>query len=228
MNNIPETVNLNSWKDVDQYLSASTVHISFDYLERASQREYPRDAFSKGQLVSKLWLLEKLYEHNKNWEDPHTIAILGCWIGSMVDFLQKSFRINRVYGFDVDPASIELAEKFNAHYVQDNWKFKGVVADVNMLETSYMVFETGGELIEVTPSIVINTSCEHMGTEWFETAGASQLIIMQTNDSPQYEGHINTCGSIKEMQDKYPLTNTLYAGEMITPAYTRYMQIGYK
>jgi hypothetical protein len=36
------------------------------------------------------------------------------------------------------------------------------------------------------------------------------------------------CYTAQEMQQKYPLSNTLYCGEMITPAYTRYMQIGYK
>ena len=228
MNITHETINLNTWSEVDKFLSMGSISVPFDYLERASQREYPRDAFSKGQLVSKLWMLEKLQDLNNGRNDIHTIAILGCWIGSIVDFLQKSFIINRVYGFDIDPVSIELAEKFNAHYVQDNWKFKGVVADVSMLTTRYMVFQIGGDLIEVTPSIVINTSCEHMGTEWFDTASKDQLIVMQTNDSPQYDGHINTCSSIEEMQSKYPMSNTLYVGEMRTPAYIRFMQIGYK
>ena len=51
---------------------------------------------------------------------------------------------------------------------------------------------------------------------------------MQTNNSEEFDGHINPCYTVKEMQDKYPLSNTLYVGEMITPAYTRFMQIGYK
>ena len=53
-------------------------------------------------------------------------------------------------------------------------------------------------------------------------------IIMQTNSSKNLEGHINTCSSVEDMQGKYPLKNVKYVGEMITPAYTRYMQIGYK
>jgi len=51
---------------------------------------------------------------------------------------------------------------------------------------------------------------------------------MQTNNSEEFEGHINTCESVEEMQLKYPLSETRYVGELITPAYTRYMQIGYK
>ena len=91
-----------------------------------------------------------------------------------------------------------------------------------------MFFETGGELIQTTPDIVINTSCEHMDTHWFDTAESSQLVAMQTNDSEGYMGHINTCKSIEEMFTKYPMQKRLYAGIMKTPAYTRFMQIGYK
>jgi hypothetical protein len=51
---------------------------------------------------------------------------------------------------------------------------------------------------------------------------------MQTNNSEEFEGHINPCSSILQMQEMYPLSETLYVGELITPAYSRYMQIGYK
>jgi hypothetical protein len=91
-----------------------------------------------------------------------------------------------------------------------------------------MEFQTGGELIEVTPNVVINTSCEHMDTSWFETASNEQLIVMQTNDSPDFDGHINTCQSIDDMQSKYPLSDIRYVGALKTPVYTRFMQIGYK
>ena len=91
-----------------------------------------------------------------------------------------------------------------------------------------MIFETGGELIHTTPDIVINTSCEHMNTHWFETADSTQLIAMQTNDSEGYMGHINTRKTIEEMFTMYPMRNRLYAGIMKTPAYTRFMQIGYR
>ena len=91
-----------------------------------------------------------------------------------------------------------------------------------------MEFQTSGELINVKPNWIINTSCEHMSTLWYDSVDRDQLIIMQTNDSEEFEGHINICKSVDDMMNKYPLSNTLYVGELITPAYTRYMQIGYK
>ena len=112
--------------------------------------------------------------------------------------------------------------------MENSWKFKGVVADVSMMQTCDMEFETGAELILCKPDWVINTSCEHMDNSWFETADSKQLIIMQSNNSPEFEGHINTCEDLEDFKTKYPLRKNLFAGELQTPAYTRFMQIGYK
>ena len=50
---------------------------------------------------------------------------------------------------------------------------------------------------------------------------------MQTNNSPDFEGHINICNDIEEMGIRYKM-HTLYKGALQTPVYTRYMQIGFK
>ena len=76
--------------------------------------------------------------------------------------------------------------------------------------------------------IIINTSCEHMDTHWFETANSDQLIIMQTNNSEGYDGHINICNDLADLNAKYPMSTILYQGQLTIPAYTRFMQIGYK
>lgn len=224
-----DTINNNTWAKVEEYIDSesSFVFMPPSYFERAIYGGYPKDAFSKGQLASKSWLLEKLFK-SVTYDKEYTVAVLGCWVGSIIQPLFNVANIKRVYGLDIDPAAIELAERFNQRYVQDGWKFKGVVADASTQCTSNMMFETGGELIQVTPSLVINTSCEHMDTHWFETADSEQLIAMQTNDSEGYVGHINTCKSIEEMFEKYPMRKRMYAGIMKTPAYTRFMQIGYK
>jgi hypothetical protein len=218
----------NTWSEVNSFLDNGFWKPAPSYFEHIVQhgRYYPAHAFSKGQLASKSWLLDELY-HNTEKNNP-TVAILGSWIGALVDPLHRSFDIERIYGIDMDAESIEKSEKLNQPYVQDSWKYKGVVADVDMLDCSNMEFETGGELIQVKPNWIINTSCEHMNTGWFDTVDSDQLIIMQTNNSNEFDGHINPCYTIDQMFEKYPLKNILYAGELNIPAYTRYMQIGYK
>ena len=162
-----------------------------------------------------------------NLPEP-TVAILGCWIGTMVHSLHQHLTTERIYGIDKDPESIEKSETLNREFVQDGWKYKGVVADVDLLDCSYMQFETGGELINCKPDWIINTSCEHMSTLWFDSIDEDQLVVMQTNNSEEFAGHINPVKSVQEMQDMYPTKDTIYVGEMITPAYTRFMQIGHK
>ena len=225
-----ETIKLKSWKEVTEYIDDGFWKPAPSYFEHIVQHGnyYPHHAFSKGQLASKSWLLKHLWRCCGYEPSNVTIAILGSWIGSIVDPLHRTLTIERIYGFDMDAESIEKSEKLNQKYVQDNWKYKGVVADVDLLDCSAMEFETGGELINVKPNWIINTSCEHMSTLWYDSVDKDQLIIMQTNNSDEFDGHINPCYTQSEMQEKYPLSKTLHVGALETPAYTRFMQIGYK
>ena len=127
----------------------------------------------------------------------------------------------------MDPSAIQLSEKLNNKYLSNNWQYKGVVADVSNLDFSNLQFETGGELITTDVNVIINTSCEHMNMDWFDSIDSDTLIVMQTNNSPDFEGHINICNDIEEMGIRYKM-HTLYKGALQTPVYTRYMQIGYK
>lgn len=223
---------LKEWSDVLAYIDSNRYQIPMSTIEYLMQHssQYPKTAYSKGQLASKSWLLQELPKVPLSKEPINcTVGIVGSWIGTLVQPLLEDypFRIERVYGFDMDPSAIELSEKLNNQYVADNWRYKGVVVDVNTLDFSNLQFETGNELINTRLDVVINTSCEHMNMDWFDSVSADTLIVMQTNNSTHFEGHINTCDSIEEMQTKYPM-HTEYVGELQTPVYTRYMQIGYK
>jgi hypothetical protein len=77
--------------------------------------KYPNDAFSVGQLASKIWLLDAVRQ--LKIEQYETWAILGCWVGALVPMLHRTINIDRIYGFDVDPVSIELAEYLNRRYL---------------------------------------------------------------------------------------------------------------
>ena len=218
---------LKEWADVRTWTDATGLSIPASYLEQVNNRVYPIDAFSIGQMASKAWLLHHLHRVGPK-DKGVTIGLFGCWVGALVPFLHNAFLIERIYGFDLDKYSIDLAERFNQKHVENGWKFKGVVGDVSLMQTSDMEFETGGELIQCKPDWVINTSCEHMNSSWFETADSDQLIIMQSNNSPDFDGHINTCSDLEHFKAKYPMSNIKFAGELKTPAYTRFMQIGYK
>ena len=228
----PDKIVLKEWTDVLAYIDSNRYQIPMSTVEYLMQHssQYPKTAYSKGQLASKSWLLQELTEVlDKEPIDIDIVGIVGSWIGTLVEplLLDYPFRIERVYGFDMDPAAIELSEKLNDRYVADNWRYKGVVVDVNTLDFSHLQFETSNELINTEVNVIINTSCEHMNRDWYDSIAEDTLIIMQTNNSKHFEGHINVCDSVEDMQTRYPM-RTLYVGELQTPVYTRYMQIGFK
>ena len=227
-----QLIQLKEWQDILEYIDTNDYQIPMSTVEYIMQHAslLPKDAYSKGQLASKSWLLQSLSEVlAKEPMQLTTVGIVGSWIGTLVEplLLNKVYDIQRVYGFDMDPRAIELSEKLNNKYLTDNWRYKGVVADASKLDFSNLQFETSGELIDTHLDLIINTSCEHMNMDWFDSIDKQTLIVMQTNNSPDFEGHINVCEDFEEMGIRYKM-HTLYRGELQTPVYTRYMQIGFK
>ena len=225
--------NFKTWEEVSDYVDQH-FKMPVSHWEHIVQNRntYPAHAFSKGQLASKAWLIQQLFYirvEKLPAVNPETLIVLGSWVGSLIEPLFQRFpHIERTYGIDIDAESIAKSEKLNQKHVQNNWKYKGVVADVNNLTLNNCEFETGGELITVKPDWIINTSCEHMDNTWFNTVDYDQLLIIQSNNSEEFEGLINTCDNLDEFNNKYPLKTEYMCGEMITPAYTRFMKIGFK
>ena len=165
-----ESIKLNNWQEVTDYIDNGFWQPTPSYFEHIVQHGnyYPQHAFSKGQLASKSWLLKEV--HHTYPKIPNlTVAILGSWIGALVEPLHKSISIERIYGIDSDATAIDKSERLNRQFVQDSWKYKGVVHDVDLLDCGEMEFQTSGELINVKPDWIINTSCEHMSTLWYDS-----------------------------------------------------------
>jgi hypothetical protein len=76
--------------------------------------------------------------------------------------------------------------------------------------------------------VVINTSCEHISQEQYETwlgkRTNSQLLVLQSNnyDIPE---HVRIANSLQEFKEQSHI-KVLWAGELELPLYTRYMIIG--
>ena len=225
--------NFKTWEEVTDYVNLrfSMPVSQWEHIVQ-NRNTYPAHAFSKGQLASKAWLIDELWRvriEKLPTPNPDTVIILGSWVGSLIEPLFQQFpNIRRTYGIDIDAESIAKSEKLNQKHVQNEWKYKGVVADVDNLTLNNCEFETGGELITVKPNWIINTSCEHMDNNWFNSVDEDQLLIIQSNNSEEFEGHINTCDNLDEFIQKYPLKTQLMCGELSAPAYTRFMQIGFK
>jgi hypothetical protein len=178
------------------------------------------DAFSNGQVQSKLWLCETLEEVN-HIPNP-TIWILGGWYGIQGFLLlsRNNIDIKEIRSFDADPECQPIADKINNNWEIQQWKFKALTQDCNTLDYTN------------TPDIVINTSTEHFDSiKWFDNIPSGTLVCLQGNNM-NHEDHSSECESLDDFVKSYNLTDVKYVGEKEfsypTWSFKRFMLIGTK
>lgn len=179
-----------------------------------------KDAFSQGQILSKIWLCEELEKVNL-FSNPK-VWVLGGWQG-LASFLllsRGSINIKEIRSFDMDPTCESIADVINNTWVTDNWKFKAHTHDCNTLN----YFNP--------PNIVVNTSTEHFdSTAWFDIIPSGTLVCIQGNNL-NHDDHFSQVESFSEFLKSYKFSNIMYQGEkdfVYTEfKFTRYMIIGIK
>jgi hypothetical protein len=192
------------------------------------------DAFSKGQVESKLWLIAELENLKLNLGDVWTLC---GWIGSLAYIMlnsQNNLQFNNIRSFDIDKKCAGLADQLNKTALLNNWRFKASTFDVNSIRYENFKFATvksngDTQYLQETANTVINTSCDHMNDNtWWERVPNGTLVILQNNNFLEKEEHVNIVTSITEFKNKYPMRSVLYEGELDCNLYTRYMLIGRK
>lgn len=199
--------------------------------------EVPWDhAFSEDQLLSKFWILETL--RSIGVKDLGQVMILGGWVGLLGYILlgNKHISITKVRSFDIDHRLEKIADSLNMQYVANAWKFKAAYGNWSSLNYQETVYQThrwsDGSLVNCVDSFqtVINTCCEHSENleTWIKKIPEDRLLILQSNSSSEYEGHVNPSPTLEDFQQKAKLGRTLFAGCLPTPRYNRWMLIGYR
>jgi hypothetical protein len=179
------------------------------------------DAFSAGQVESKIWAAEEL-ERVAAHIHILRISILGGWYGLLHFILKSRGRqtIEWCRSYDVDAGACSVANTLNATWEMDEWKFRAMPKDANDV-----VYNDG-------TNCVINTSTEHFDTqEWFDRIPEGTLCILQGNDL-KISDHVNCPQNLEHFKKIYPLSVMLFEGHkhfnFETDPYTRYMIIGHK
>jgi hypothetical protein len=197
------------------------------------------DHFSRGQIKSKLWListLKQLLNEGKIVKsDLSNIAHYGGWYATIAHFMFSEFNTNQYYNIELDSSCLEIADDFNSEQVYNNWKFKSIPLDVNDIHWYNNTFRaatynSNNQIVnlEVKPTMIINTSCEHMNQDWFNNLPAGTLVCLQTNDYFENPQHINCVSTIGEASAAYKFSELYYAGMIETEIYNRFMLIGKK
>jgi hypothetical protein len=180
--------------------------------------EVDKDAFSSGQVGSKIWLCEEL--ERTGWASK-TTHIYGGWYG-MTAFLLLSrgkFKVDNIRSYDVDPQCEVIADLVNQNWVYRNWIFKAFTQDCN-------------QVVEGERDLVINTSTEHFESmDWFNNIPNGTRIIIQGNDMPHDDHYVHSA-SLDDFIKHYPLSEYKFTGtkrfQYETWGFTRYMVIGIK
>ena len=79
---------LKDWQAICDYIDSNRYQIPMSTIEYLMQHssQYPKTAYSKGQLASKSWLLEELSKVlAKEPIDISIVAIVGSWIRTLVE-----------------------------------------------------------------------------------------------------------------------------------------------
>lgn len=191
------------------------------YAEPSIKLEAVRDAMSKGQLYSKLWLIHSLM--NYYVKDNMNILIVGGWIALLAKLMyglnQSKNRINSIISLDIDPSCEKFANVLlHRENTLDNKKFKAITG--NMYEFDYS---------SVNFDVIINTSCEHIQNiqEWLDKIPNRKTVVLQSNNYEIPE-HINIIKSLDEFKSKIKLYKMIYSSELKFDMYSRYMIIGEK
>lgn len=171
------------------------------------------DAFWRGQVLSKEWLIEKL-EEILSEHSSMDVEIHGGWVGLLASLLfQSNIKIKKITNIDIDPICENIASTMNQIELEQG-RFKAITAD--MCQTPS------------TADIVINTSCEHITQQqyedWLLGIPKASLLVLQSNNYKIPE-HIRTAENLKEFEKQCNI-KVVWSGQLETHLYTRYMVIG--
>lgn len=194
------------------------------------------DAFSRGQVQSKIWLTDELANIQTNYSN---VLLLAGWYGQLKSIYVKKLTYSKMRIVDTDRSACEISDSvFNLYDIED-YKVKSVCADINNLTLYQSGFEfdvenfSSGKVIaeKFLPDLIINTSAEHMSDDWFKQIRFKQLegdpvVAIQSNNLFDVLEHINCVHSVDHMKKKFPMREVLYEGELQLKGYKRFMLIG--
>lgn len=179
-----------------------------------------KDAFSSGQISSKLWLCEEL---EKLYTSIDNVLILGGWY-AITAFLLKSrnnIEIKKIVSMDIDPECEPVADLINENWKWQDWQFKAYTQDCNKKISDIKNYD-----------IVINTSTEHFeNLKWFKQIPKGKTVVLQGADMI-HDDHIFEFHTLEDFIKTFPLREILYQGSKNFRypdwGFNRFMLIGVK
>jgi len=200
-----------------------------------------KDAFSKGQVTSKVWLAETLQKVINPNNRLDNIVLIGGWYGHITKYLEGRVDYRKLYNIDPHEFNSFIGKKY-FNNMSDRYVASSVlIEDVDYIpnqgynipqgeydENNAYKFNINKNII-VNPDLIINTSAEHMSDNWFNRISVDKMVAIQTNNlfdiAPD---HYNCIDSQSQLETKYPMSKVLFQGELDIGIGKRFMRIGIK
>lgn len=166
------------------------------------------DAWSDGQMRSKVWLCQQLENDFSNSQQPVEIWIMGSWYGLLAQFLilRDRVRIKRIQLFDLDAEALRISKKMlNTWMIENKIEILHHQMDCTNIPSTFW---------DQKPDIAINTSSEHFANDsWMNFPKGIHFYVQSTNmDHPT---HINRPISLEDFQSKVgPVSKIKFAQKM--------------
>lgn len=193
-------------------IDTNRLHFWFEAIRKSTNHIRTLDAFYKGQIKSKEWLIDSLQPFIN---DNRTVEIHGGWVGVLASLLFQKYSFEKIVSIDIDPEIEETAKLMNFQEFHDK-RFDAITMDMCDYVSS--------------ADIVINTSCEHISQQqydvWLKNLKDDSLIVLQSNNY-QIDEHIRICENIDHFKSMSNL-KVVFEGTLKLPLYDRYMLIGNK
>ena len=199
---------------------------AFTPFRKAIHNQKIKDAFSSGQIASKLWLCREVENLLCGKKQAHTVWILGGWYGLLSFLLLSRERLNikAICSYDKDPLCKKTADMINENWVWRQKIFKAKTMDCNdLIYTNTLLADSDSH------HLIINTSVEHFhDRKWWDNIPSGKTVALQSCDM-KIKDHINCVSSEEEFQQQFPSSKVHYSGKLPfdypTFSFTRYMLI---
>lgn len=217
------------------YLSAACYYKMI--AENPDINEALNASLSPNQIVSKIWMVEELYntytKHMAPFDSPkwciNNAEIIGSWFGwPLVDLFEKheGIDIGHYSMWDIDQRARVVCRNYS--------KLFKMTERIKVISEDYWEDLRDGS----ASKLIINTSSEHMASTFKDLNQIrnpyfyrNPVFVVQSNNMRHIPEHINCCDSEEELIDIHGFTEVFYSGtrdinDLSSDRYQRFMVIG--
>jgi len=171
--------------------------------------EEVRDAFHTNQIQSKK---QASLAFDAVGGNAKRVLYIGSWLGFLTRVLIEKYPNINFSEVDMDTRCKEVSGRFNYTFANYHGHQSINIDDFESLND----FDT-----------IINLSCEHMTTDWYNRVKPGTQLIIQSNNLV-IDDHINNCESLDDFKSKYLLSKIHYENTLELNVFNRFTLSGVK